>query len=91
VIDLVDRARFLPARRQLALVYAESSAPAEVVGAQRQLVDGGATVRLVRRTRNMCRLFAELAAEGFDGYVSWPSTSLEVTPLTAPNSADGAS
>jgi histidyl-tRNA synthetase len=82
VVDLVDRARFRPARRQVALLYDDMLAPAEVVGAQRRLVDGGATVRLVRRTRNMGRLFAELSAEGFDGYVTLPSDTLEVTALS---------
>jgi histidyl-tRNA synthetase len=81
VVDLVDPARFRPVRRQVALLYDDLLSPAEVVAAQRRLVDEGATVRLVRRPRNLGRVLAELGAEGFDGYVTLPSADLDVTPL----------
>ncbi len=68
ILDLVDRSRLGPLPTQVALVYDDTQPLAAVVTAQRQLIEDGATVRLVRRARNMGRLLGDLTAEGFDAY-----------------------
>jgi histidyl-tRNA synthetase len=81
VIALVDPARFRSPRRQVALVYDEGVAPGLLVRHQRRLIDGGANVRLVRRTRNLGRLLGALAEEGFDAYASIDPATGPVEPL----------
>jgi histidyl-tRNA synthetase len=70
IVGLVDPESFRTGRRQVALLYdAADAVPAGgLVGWQRHLIDEGASVRLVRRPRNLGRLLDALAAEGFDSY-----------------------
>jgi histidyl-tRNA synthetase len=109
IVGLVDPARFASGRRQVALVYESApdrAAPAGVlVGWQRQLIEGGANVRLVARARNMARLLDALAGEGFEAYAAVdattpdpgaPGTTLPLRPLrpdaaAAPPAATGES
>jgi histidyl-tRNA synthetase len=70
IVELVDPARFRPVRRQVALVFDDGVDPGRLVAAQRRLIDDGAGVRLVRRTRNLGHLLGSLEAEGFDAWVS---------------------
>jgi histidyl-tRNA synthetase len=88
IVDLVDPARFRPARRLVALVFDDGVDPGHLVATQRRLIDGGAGVRLVRRTRNLGHLLGSLEAEGFDAWAAldpggaddrWP----ELQPLGA--------
>jgi histidyl-tRNA synthetase len=82
VIGLVDPARVTSPRRQVAVLYDDAVSLPDLLGAQRRLIDTGATARLVRRTRNVGRLLDGLAGEGFDAYVSLPSDDLDPRPLT---------
>lgn len=81
VIGLVDVARVTSPRRQIAVLYDDTVPLADVLGAQRRLIDTGASARLVRRTRNLGRLLDGLVGEGFDAYVSLPADDPEPRPL----------
>jgi histidyl-tRNA synthetase len=75
VVDLVDASRLRPGRRQLALVHDDDVDAGRLVGWQRALIATGCDVRLVRRTRNLGRLLAGLASEGFDEWVALDATA----------------
>jgi histidyl-tRNA synthetase len=79
IVGLVDPARFASGRRQVALVYEsapERAAPTGIlVGWQRHLIEGGANVRLVARTRHLARLLDGLAGEGFEAYATIDATT----------------
>jgi histidyl-tRNA synthetase len=91
IVGLVDPSRFLPARRQVALLY--DATPAGVLVAwQRRLIAEGANVRLVPKARNMGRLLGSLATEGFSTYAQLDASTgppadrsdgLDLRPLTA--------
>ena len=80
VIGLVDAARVTPGRRQVAVLYDDTVALSDLLGAQQKLIATGATARLVRRARNLGRLLDGLAAEGFDAYVSLPAADPAASP-----------
>jgi histidyl-tRNA synthetase len=89
IVDLVDPARFRPERRQVALIFDDGIDPGYLVAAQRRLIDDGAGVRLVRRTRNLGHLLTSLEAEGFDAWAALgpgevATQAPELQPLGSP-------
>jgi histidyl-tRNA synthetase len=90
IVGLVDPARFTSDRRQVALVYDTSpgrAAPTGVLVAwQRRLIDEGADVRLVPRTRNVGRLLESLTAEGFEAYAALDAAT--PAPGASPSALD---